>query len=367
MAAPPGEHGRHRHPAQEPDRRLAVRREDPVALLEREHRARLHRLVVPEDRVRADAALAVVDDRALVVRAQQDEVAIEREQLVRAETLDLAVRNRLAVADDAAQIPLRRAAPGSSGGRSVRIFDARRRLRSDEDGDRIALGLVDGLETSPASSPSTWSGSGRSQRTTSRSRSRRRRASRPSLRPRPRARGARAAAGRGPQRSPGRSTSSPSSKLASGRDRARRAPAYVYGEQFATSANAARPVPLAPRAAARSGHGCSASAPNATRMKATSPGRRPSGRRPSSSTRAHELRVEPDARAEAEPAPVHAPEADAPRVDLGDAQRRLHRVARRARAHAGRRSSRRPGGSRAGRRRRSPFSTSLYVPSPPKT
>ena len=45
-----------------------------------------------EDRVRADPALAVVDDRALVVRAQQDERAVEREQRVVVEPVDAAVR-----------------------------------------------------------------------------------------------------------------------------------------------------------------------------------------------------------------------------------------------------------------------------------
>ena len=108
MAAPPGEDGRDGHPAQEPDRRLAVAREDPVALLERERRAGLHRLVVPEDRVRPDAALAVVHDRALVVRPQEHEVAIEREQLVAAESVHLAVRDGRAVTDHATQAPIRR-------------------------------------------------------------------------------------------------------------------------------------------------------------------------------------------------------------------------------------------------------------------
>ena len=60
--------------------------------------------MVPEDRVRADPALPVVDHRALVVRSQQHEVAVELEQIVGAEPVDLAVRNRLAVADDAAQV-----------------------------------------------------------------------------------------------------------------------------------------------------------------------------------------------------------------------------------------------------------------------
>ena len=60
--------------------------------------------MVPEDRVGADAALPVVDDGALVVRPQQDEVAVEREELVGGEALDLTVRDGCAVADDAAQV-----------------------------------------------------------------------------------------------------------------------------------------------------------------------------------------------------------------------------------------------------------------------
>ena len=81
----------------QPDRRLAVGREDPVLLLEGMDGARLHRLVVPEDRVRADAALAVVDDGALVVRAQQHHRAVEVEQLLLAEPLHLAVLDRKSV------------------------------------------------------------------------------------------------------------------------------------------------------------------------------------------------------------------------------------------------------------------------------
>src|SRR5438445_493956 len=62
VAAPPRQHGLRRHPAQETDCRLAVGREDPVAVLECVRRAGLHRLVVPEDGVRADGSLPVVDD-----------------------------------------------------------------------------------------------------------------------------------------------------------------------------------------------------------------------------------------------------------------------------------------------------------------
>src|SRR5207302_1324733 len=82
-------HGARRDPAQQPDRRLAIARKDPVLVGERVNRPRLHRFVVPEDGVRADPALTVVDDRTLVVRAEQDERAVDGEELVGAETVDL--------------------------------------------------------------------------------------------------------------------------------------------------------------------------------------------------------------------------------------------------------------------------------------
>ena len=73
--------------------------------------------MAPEDRVRADPALAVVDDRALVVGPQQHHRAVEREQLLLAEPLDLTVRNGLAVADHAAEIALRGHRARHGGGR----------------------------------------------------------------------------------------------------------------------------------------------------------------------------------------------------------------------------------------------------------
>ena len=60
--------------------------------------------MVPEDRVRADPALAVVDHGALVVRPQKHEVAVESEKLLGAQSVDLTVRDRSTVADDAAQV-----------------------------------------------------------------------------------------------------------------------------------------------------------------------------------------------------------------------------------------------------------------------
>ena len=66
------------------------------------HDASLDPLVTPEDRVRADPALAVVHDRPLVVGAQQDERAVDREERLVVESFDTAVG--LAVdADDATQ------------------------------------------------------------------------------------------------------------------------------------------------------------------------------------------------------------------------------------------------------------------------
>ena len=86
-------------------------------------RAGLHRFVVPEDRVRPDAALAVVDDGAFVVRAQQDHGAIQLEQLLLAETVDLAVAGAVGVADHAPQVALgrkhlRHSEPSLPGGQS---------------------------------------------------------------------------------------------------------------------------------------------------------------------------------------------------------------------------------------------------------
>ena len=108
MPAPPRQDRRRRQSAQQADRGLSVRGEDPVLVVERMDDADLHRLVVPEDRVRADAPLPVVDDRALVVRAQQDHRAVELEQLLLAEAVDLAVARAVGLADDTPQIALGR-------------------------------------------------------------------------------------------------------------------------------------------------------------------------------------------------------------------------------------------------------------------
>ena len=64
--------------------------------------------MVPEDRVGADAALAVVDDGALVVGAQDHEPAIELDEIVVGEPFDLAVGHAVPVADDTPEVTLSR-------------------------------------------------------------------------------------------------------------------------------------------------------------------------------------------------------------------------------------------------------------------
>ena len=120
MTAPPVEDRGRRQAAQQPDRRFAVAREDPVLVLERVSGAGLHRLVVPEDRVRADAALTVVDDGALVVRAQEHHRAVELEQLLLAEAVDLAVADAVRIADDTPQVALGRKHLRHSGAKPTR-------------------------------------------------------------------------------------------------------------------------------------------------------------------------------------------------------------------------------------------------------
>src|SRR5438067_7643793 len=143
MAAPPREHRRRRHPAQQADRRLAVARKDPVVVLECMDGACLHRLVVPEDGVGPDASLPVIDHRTLVVCAQQDQRAVEVEQLALTQAGDLAIRRRL-VADHATEVALR----GKNLGHcreSIRAGPRRRTRRLNEDGQRLAFRCEDGV------------------------------------------------------------------------------------------------------------------------------------------------------------------------------------------------------------------------------
>ena len=96
--------------------------------------AGLHRLVVPEDRVGTDPPLAVVDHRALVVRAEQNHRAVELEQLLLAEAIDLPIPRAVRVADHAPQVALDR----KNLRHSAEVY-------LDEHGDRAALRLEDGL------------------------------------------------------------------------------------------------------------------------------------------------------------------------------------------------------------------------------
>ena len=91
VPAPPLEDRGGRQAAQQPDRRVAVAREDPVAVLERVDGTGLDRLVAAEDRVRPDPTLSVVDDRPLVVRPEADERAVDREKRVVVEPIGPAV------------------------------------------------------------------------------------------------------------------------------------------------------------------------------------------------------------------------------------------------------------------------------------
>ncbi len=98
-------------------------------------RADLHRLVVPENRIGADPPLAVVDERALVVRPQEDELPVELEKVALVEALDPAVGHALAVADHAAKPPLSRKHLSHRGNVSASAFDL------DQHVDRVPLGL----------------------------------------------------------------------------------------------------------------------------------------------------------------------------------------------------------------------------------
>src|SRR6185436_11590506 len=113
-------------------------------------------------RVGPDAALPVVDDRPLVVRPQEDEVAVEGEETIRSEAFDLAVEDVLAVADDAAQVSFGR----EHAAHRERSLGQTRTVTASRSASYTTSA------TSPVSSPSTCSGSGSSQRTTIRSRSR---------------------------------------------------------------------------------------------------------------------------------------------------------------------------------------------------
>ena len=96
------------HAAEQADGRLAVAREDPVLPVEGVGGAHLHRLVAPVDRVRADAPLPVIDDRALVVRAEENELPVELEEVGVGQAVYGGVRDGVAVADHAPETGLGR-------------------------------------------------------------------------------------------------------------------------------------------------------------------------------------------------------------------------------------------------------------------
>ncbi len=344
VAPPPGEHGRDGHPAQEPDRRLAVARKDPVAVLEREHGAGLHRLVVPEDRVRADPALPVVDDRALVVRPQEHEVAVELEQLVRAEPVDLAVRDRLAVADDAAQVLPRRGARWLI---AVAVYcrtppkAAVGSIESDEHRHGVALGFVDRLEDVAG----VLAVHLERQRAVADDHEpvhvvHARCAPRPDAGPR-----APCSTSRGRSRARSVTGANYASPLVEARARhqveGHRARVACTGSSW-RRARMLRDHVRRSRPARRSAPGARASAPSATFMNVTSPGRRPSGLPSELVDPRTTSASKPEPRVEPEPSAVHPPEPDPSRPARRQALRAAARVRAASRARVAGRSSRRP-------------------------
>ena len=108
-------------------------------------------------------------------------------------------------------------------------------------------------------------------------------------------------------------------------------------------------------------------APTAARTKAASPGRRPSSLRPVSSMRRTSSASNPMPALKANRRPLTRPRPIRAARAAREQPRRCDGIARRGRARAGGRSSRRPGGTRAACRPSTPFRTSLYVPSPERT
>ena len=285
-------------------------------VLEREDRPYLHGLVVPEDRVRSDAALPVVDDRPLVVRPQKNEVAVQGEEIIRSEAFDLTVENVLTVADDAAQVSFGRehaAHRERSLGQTKTVTAARSASYTTS-------------TTSPVSSPSTWSGSGSSQRTTIRSRSRAV-SDLPSLSPEPRAP---RASSRGTSRArsvTGATYASPSSKEALGneveRDGSRIGVGGAVRDQHECRAAGAFDLELL----------VEASVPRPKRSRCRLQERHVTGPPPIGPAAdlvdlPDEFGIEPDPGVEPEAAAVHASDADTARPPPGYTLRGLARVAR---------------------------------------
>src|SRR5579884_2199476 len=313
MSAPPLQDRRRRQAAHEPDRRLAVAREDPVLGGEREGGAGLDRLVVPGDRVRADPALTVVHDRPLVEHAEQDHAPVELEQRALVEPLGRGV-----AVEGRAQLPAHtstRSAPRSA----------------------AKLASV----TSPRSSPSACSASGRSQRTS-------RRGSESGVTRR------------------GATKSSPAAKSASRRIANGAGPAYVYGRPFATKTQAARPCPSTSSCGSRR-RPRSSSTRATVRAKTRLLARRPSALRPRRSTRRTATASTPRPQAKRKRRPFTRP-AVTGRVRpaaIAAAIRAAAAAASRGRPSArGKTLAPPPGTKPSGGARSSPFTTSLYVPSP---
>jgi hypothetical protein len=158
---------------------------------------------------------------------------------------------------------------------------------------------------------------------------------------------------------------SPSSKSAPGTRSSAIEPEYVYGEQFATRTNAARPAPAISSCSSKRPRR-SRSAAAATFANARSPGLRPSGLRPSSSTRRTSSASSPSPALKPKRRPFTRP---SPILLVRPAATRLAAAI----GSLGRPSARGktlvppPGRKPSGTSARSPFTTSLYVPSPPRT
>ena len=146
-------------------------------------------------------------------------------------------------------------------------------------------------------------------------------------------------------------------------------PAYVYGSVFATSANAARPSPPTSSTGSKRSRR-SATRPRAAAMKAASPGRLPSSRRPSASTLRTSSASKPSPAEKLKRRPFTRP-TEIVLVRPASSASPTCRAA--AAGSRGRPSAREstfappPGRKASGMPARAPFSTSLKPPSPERT
>ena len=328
--APPREHDLGRHPAEEPDRRLAIGGEDPV--------------LVGEGVVRRPPASPRGPRRSRTCRSGPGggRRASARRTCAAAPCCGRA-RGGPASASPSTS-PSGTASPSPMtltqvmlGGNDLGHAWIIPVTPRHENGERVPLRSRSAPPSmSPRSSPSTWSGVGPSHsmwklvRVVDVEHVRRSRLPAP---------------GQGPAREPAGGATAPAGAGRRGRGPARTAPparsrsgtrpAKLYGSQFATRAKATRSRPSTviagpkrPRRRARM--------PASVRAKATSPARRPSRAAESVDT-TDQLGVQPEARREGEPAAVDAPERDAPRPPVHERRAHLHRIAgqpERAREHA---------------------------------